>query len=95
MACRACLIVGQIAANLALLADHVANTLLLGDPNETLSRRIARARAAGLHWASRTCRALQFVLGGHGAADHCTWALTNSVPVGSREVWSWVTDKLD
>jgi hypothetical protein len=73
----------------ALAGDHVLNTLLLGDPNETLSRRIARARAAGQRWAVVTCRVLQAVLGGHGATDHCTWALTNSEPLGSREVWNW------
>jgi hypothetical protein len=36
--------VGQVVANLAILLDHVGNTLLLGDPNETISRRTARAR---------------------------------------------------
>lgn len=95
MNCRPCAIVGQIVANIALMVDHVGNTLLLGDPNETISRRTARARDAGRRWASVACWLLTSIFGAHGDKDHCTYAMDNSQPSIGREVWSWNTDKLD
>lgn len=93
MTCIACRIVRQLAINLALLADHAMNGILLGDPNETLSARTARARRAGSVAARRFCAVLTFVLRGHG--DHCAWALDNTGPSIGRELWSWDTDRLE
>jgi hypothetical protein len=36
MKCVFCTFVDQLVANFALMLDHVGNTLLLGDPNETI-----------------------------------------------------------
>lgn len=93
MTCIFCRIVRQFAVNVALLADHTLNTILLGDPGETVSARTARARRAGSVAARRFCAVLTFVLRGHG--DHCTWALSNTGPSIGRELWSWDTDRLE
>ena len=89
MRCRACATVHQLVANLALLLDHAGNTLLLGDPNETISSRTARARNAGHRWAAVACRVLTAVLGGHGDEDHCAYAIDATLPSMGREVWNW------
>lgn len=93
MSCRLCALVRQFAINLALLADHALNVATLGDPNETVSARTARARRAGSVAARRFCAVLTFVLRGHG--DHCDWALDNTSPSIGRELWSWNTDRLE
>lgn len=79
MTCKPC----QFALNLGLALDHLANTLLLGDPNETLSRRVGRARDAGHKWASAVCRVLSQLFG----RDHCGFA--ESPGTTARELWAW------
>ncbi len=70
--------------------DHAGNWLLLGDADETLSARIARARAAGVVWARLACRVLTFgqvaVTGGRVRRDHCAYALDARVRPNSREI---------
>lgn len=41
--------------NLAVLLDEAANTILGGSPNETISERSAKARAAGRRWGCVLC----------------------------------------
>ncbi len=94
MTCPACSLLRQVALNLALLLDKTSNAILLGDPNETLSRRTARARDAGSHAAAVFCTALTAVWRAFGAdVDHCAWAeQTGSV---GAEVWHWSTPPSD
>ena len=88
MPCRRCLAVRQFAMNLALALDRLANVLLLGDPAETVSQRLARARAAGNRWAALACRGLAAVGRRLGETeDHCTWSL--SPDSSGRELWRW------
>ena|SRR5689334_17561597 len=96
MACHFCAFMAQLGANLALMLDHVGNTLLLGDPNETISSRTARARAAGQKWAVYACKALTVVFGGKGQdKDHCVWAVDAKMPSLARELWDWNTDRIE
>ena len=90
MTCRPCVLIGQYALNWANLLDHAANTLLLGDANETVSVRIARARNVGRRWATWACRCLTLVFG----RDHCSYVLDCSVLPNSREIWDWNTGRL-
>lgn len=86
MTCMVCRGILQVALNLAELLDVMGNTLLLGSPQETVSRRVARARASGERWAAVACRGLS-VLFWFMRRDHCTWALTPGVI--AKEVWHW------
>lgn len=83
MTCRLCAGLHQFALNIALLADHALNVATLGDPNETVSRRVARAREAGQGWAWVACRILSAVFG----RDHCGLALQPGT--SGRELWHW------
>ncbi len=93
MACSPCAIVRQLAVNAALTLDLVANVALAGLPGETISRRTARARAAGSVAARRFCAVLTWTFnrlpGVH--RDHCTWSLAPGPSVGA-EVWHWSPD---
>ena len=99
MTCRLCIYVGQFFLNLANLLDHALNMLLLGDADETVSARIARARNAGHQWASKVCDFLGFatkvVTFGKIDHDHCAVALDKSVRPNSREIWDWNTMTLN
>jgi len=44
--------------NIVLWLDQGLNTLLMGDPDETLSRRAGRARAKGEAWGCYLCKIL-------------------------------------
>ena len=80
------------ALNWLNLLDHAGNTLLLGDADETLSARIARARNHNHAWAFQACRALSFAVKlltfGKIVRDHCDHALDHT-PTNSREIWNW------
>ena len=69
------------------------NTLLLGDADETVSARTARARNAGSKPACWFCAFLTWaqtvVTGGAVTRDHCLYALDKSIKPNSREIWSW------
>ena len=98
MTCRPCTIVAQFILNVANLADHAGNTLLLGDANETLSARTARARNAGSRAAAVFCSFLTLgqraVTFGRVKRDHCQYALDASVLPNSKEIWDWTTGKI-
>ena len=47
--------------NILLWLDQGLNTLLLGDPDETLSRRAGRARAKGQAWGCYLCKVLDWI----------------------------------
>jgi hypothetical protein len=94
VACRLCVYIGQYALNWLNLADHAVNTLLLGDADETVSARVARARKAGHIWAFYACSTLSFTVKvitlGHINRDHCVHALDTSRP-NTGEIWNWST----
>lgn len=83
-------LLGQYIVNWLNLLDHAGNCLLLGDADETMSARIARARNAGRRWAFWSCRALTWgqivVTGGRVRRDHGDYALDKSVRPNSREI---------
>ena len=89
MTCRACMTARHIALNLAVALDRLSNSLLLGSPNETMSQRMARARASGHHWATIACAILTWVgrtVFGQ-TEDHCTWSLEPGT--SAVEIWHW------
>ena len=99
MTCVVCKLIGQFLLNFLNLADHFANFLLLGDADETVSARTARARNAGKHWASKLCDFLSFatriVTFGKVDHDHCAMALDKTIRPNSREIWNWDTCSLN
>lgn len=99
MTCTICDYIGQFFLNLLVLMDHIGNTVLLGDPDETLSARTARARTAGSKIAAAFCSVLTFlqkiVTFGKMTSDHCTYAVSNSGSPLSKEIWDWSNDTID
>ena len=93
MSCALCRYISQYALNWLNLVDHLGNTLLLGDPNETISARAARARKAGRVWAKYACMVLtgaaRIVTLGKVTRDHCDYALDPTVLPNTREIWDW------
>ena len=90
---------GQYLLNWLNLLDHMLNTLLLGDADETVSARTARARNAGSKPACWFCAFLtaaqRIVTFGQVTRDHCDYALDKSVKPNTREIWSWSSGTLD
>lgn len=82
MSCFICRTVYQLVVNLALAFDHLANALLLGNPNDTLSIRFARAADKGERWAKFVCNVL-----GWFAPNHCQNAETKKS--AGAEIWHW------
>jgi hypothetical protein len=66
--------------------DCLLNTILGGDPDETVSSRTAKARVAGDEWACVFCAFLTWCQNKifHKPGDHCTTALERNK--GSRAV---------
>lgn len=91
--------IGQYLINWLNLLDHAANCLLLGDSDETISARAARARNAGLKEACIFCNFLTWaqkvVTFGKMTRDHCSYALDKSAETNSREIWSWGAGKIN
>ena len=83
MTCRACTVVRQIVLNTLLMMDHTLNTMLLGDPNETVSQRLGRAENAGNRIAWALCRALNII-----NTNHCQWSLQPGPSIG-KQLWDW------
>lgn len=54
------------AWSLAVSADQFINTVLNGDPDETLSSRSARAQEKGKRWGCVLCKLLDYL-----EKDHC------------------------
>ena len=92
MACSVCSAVRQFVFNTAIIADHILNWVLLGDPNETVSARTARARNSGSKTAAVFCRVLTFTF--RNKPDHCSYALSNTQPSVAREIWDWNSDEI-
>jgi hypothetical protein len=92
------LLLFQYAVNYFNLTDHILNTILLGDPDETLSSRIARARQAGHKWAMVMCNVLTFlakvVTFGQVTVNHCDYALDSKQLGSDKEIWSWSQGKI-
>ncbi len=84
---------GQYLLNWLNLLDHALNCFLLGDSDETLSARTARARNAGSKPACYFCTFLtwaqKIVTLGTMTSDHCNYALDKSVLPNAREIWNW------
>lgn len=83
-------LVGQYFLNWLNLLDHAGNCLLLGDADETISARVARARAAGRRWAWWGCRLLTWgqivATAGRMRRDHGAYALDKQGRPNSREI---------
>jgi hypothetical protein len=86
-------LLGQYCLNWLNLLDHMGNTFLMGDANETMSARTARARNAGSKPACWFCNfltwAAKVVTFGKVNRDHCDYALDASVLPNSKEIWDW------
>ena len=83
-------LLGQFLLNILNLLDHAGNTLLLGDSDETMSARAARARNAGVKWAKWFCAFLTWgqivVTFGKITRDHASYALDKSIKPNCREI---------
>lgn len=55
--------------NLLVAVDQLANALLGGDPDETISSRAAKAAARGRRWGCVLCRCLDRIDPGHCARN--------------------------
>jgi hypothetical protein len=92
-------LVGHFLLNVLNLADHALNTLLLGDSDETVSARVARARNAGHHWAAEACRLLSWCVKiisfGKIDHDHCQAALDKMVMPDTGEIWNWCDNSIN
>jgi hypothetical protein len=90
MACVLCRYAGAFILNGLNLADHALNWLLLGDADETVSARAARARAAGMKWAVWFCWLLtwlqKIVTAGQVTMDHCDYAANKSIKPNTGEI---------
>lgn len=53
--------------NILVSLDQMLNTLLRGDPDETVSSRAAKARQRGRRWGCVLCRCLDWLDPGHCA----------------------------
>ena len=94
--CSVCAVVSQYLLNLVDVLDNVGNTILGGDPNEKISPRCARARAAGSKAAAVFCSALTWVFSlGRGTPDHCQRALDPETPALGRQIWNWNTNRIE
>lgn len=56
--------------NVLIAIDQLGNALTLGDPDETISSRAAKAQAKGRRWGCILCRALNLI-----QRDHCQRSL--------------------
>lgn len=74
-------ILGRYLLNLLILLDQAGNTLAGGSPNETISERSAKARAAGRKWGCVICAFLGWcaTLIAGKPTDHCANALTSTI----------------
>lgn len=99
MTCQVCVYLSQYILNWLNLADHALNTVLLGDADETVSARVARARNGGRSWAGHVCKMLsgtiRIITFGKIDRDHCVYALDKTIRPNSREIWNWTTMSLN
>lgn len=69
----------QYILNYLLLLDEAINTILFGDPRETMSSRIGKYASKGFKWACVICRFLDWI-----DPRHCATAIEPAV--GSKDV---------
>ncbi len=83
-------LLGQYIVNWLNLLDHAGNCLLLGDADETISARVARARNSSVRWAWWACQFLTWaqivVTAGRMTRDHGEYALDKQSRPNSREI---------
>lgn len=83
----------QYLFNIAVSLDQLLNTILGGDPDETLSRRTARARKtrpSNIALAIFTYGVnIMFLL--LGETDHIKKSLQKKT--GAKEVWDWTKNE--
>ena len=82
--------IGQFLLNFLNWLDHTGNFLLLGDPDETISARVARAKLAGVKWAIDfdeflTMGQIVFTFG-KDTEDHGKYALDPQIKPTCREI---------
>ena len=68
--------------NLLILLDLGLNTVLLGDPQETLSSRLGKAASEGNRLAYYACRCLAWF-----DKAHCRGSVDKDE--GDRAIWRW------
>jgi hypothetical protein len=89
-------VIWQFLKNGALWADKGVNLFTGGDPNETFSKRLGRARRAGAKPACFVCSFLTALFNpialvkGNTVQNHCEYALTPG-PSIAAEIWHWPT----
>jgi len=84
----------QFGFNLALGLDQLANVLLLGDPDETISSRTGRAMASGRPkwWVPSFAGLVDFLAYRlFDDKDHCKNAIEDAEDY-SYQVWNWIKD---
>jgi len=99
-------IVKQLVFNLFLTLDQLANTLLLGHPDETLSSRLGRSKGKERYWWVYPCREiidLIFFFDTETLPDgrimyHCEKSIMpleqqNFRTMVDYEIWSWQVDE--
>ncbi len=60
----------QWALNMLIGVDQLANSVIRGDPDETISSRAAKSRARGKAWGCYLCKVLDYL-----DPDHCRNAI--------------------
>ena len=68
--------------NLAIAVDQLANTVLAGHPDETLSSRAWRAEQSGQRYWGWTARAINLLF--FWQADHCRQAYASELARSQR-----------
>jgi hypothetical protein len=84
MACRPCGVAKIGFGNFLLALDRLVNALLLGNANETISQRAARAQITGNRIAAALCGFLDLFDSGH-----CTDSLDPDSGTNAAEIWDW------
>lgn len=74
--------IGRYGLNLLIWLDCGANTLLGGDPQETISSRLGKAARDGRKWAYYICRGLHWF-----DPRHCRESIDPHE--GDRAIWRW------
>jgi len=73
------------AVNIAIAFDQLANALIGGDPDETISSRAGKARRRGAPWACLLCGLLDMI-----DPRHCAKAREDDE--GRRSVWAYLRE---
>jgi len=88
--------IAQLLYNLGLGLDQFTNVLLLGDPDESLSGRLGRAKLSGRpkYWVEPMAKVndkiWKFVT---GEENHCVNSVEPEERPFEKELWSWIKEK--